>query len=112
SQGGDGFRMMKEPILNKQPLGGGSICETSLIETASGRYVLKQLASADNNLFVEEAKGLRALRDSGSVKTPRVIEVSEKHLVLEYIPTEASRETFWTNLGRNLAHLHQNKIAQ
>src|SRR5690606_6899659 len=55
---------------------------------------------------------LRALQDSGRIRTPKILEVSEDYLRLEFIETEGKTEVFWKQLGRELAELHQSKAPQ
>lgn len=99
-------------ILSKTALGGGDICTTSKVETDQGVFVLKENKNHVPGLFHQEAKGLTALRNSGCVKTPQILNVSESELWLEYISTEEPQEEFWVSLGSQLAKLHRSQVHQ
>lgn len=99
-------------ILSKTTLSGGDICLTSKVETDEGTYVLKENKRRVAGLFQQEVKGLTALKNSGCVQTPKIINVTDDELWLEHIPTAEPREEFWKNLGSQLAKLHDSQVHQ
>jgi protein-ribulosamine 3-kinase len=53
-------------MLRRAPLGGGSINDTTHIETTAGAFVVKAHRRAPARMFQAEADGLNALRASGT----------------------------------------------
>ena len=101
-------------ILRRAPLGGGSINDTTRIETTAGAFVVKAHRRAPARMFQAEADGLNALRASGTtLAIPRVIVVgagepgASSFLVLEYLAAGRRRADFDETLGRGLAELHR-----
>jgi len=101
-------------ILRRAPLGGGSINDTTHIETTQGAFVVKAHRRAPSRMFQAEADGLNALRASGTtLAIPRVIAVgadepgAPSFLVLEYLAAVRRRADFDERLGRGLAELHR-----
>ena len=101
-------------ILRRVPLGGGSINDTTHIETTVGAFVVKAHRRAPARMFQAEADGLNALRASGTtLAIPRVIAVgadepgASSFLVLEHLAAGRRRADFDEALGRGLAELHR-----
>jgi protein-ribulosamine 3-kinase len=102
-------------ILRRTPLGGGSINDTSRIETTAGTFVVKSHRRAPANMFRSEADGLTALRASGTtLAIPGVVAVGAddassetSFIVLEYLAPGRRRIDFDDALGRGLAELHR-----
>jgi fructosamine-3-kinase len=101
-------------IRGRTPLSGGSINETTLLDTTAGTFVLKSHRRAPARMFQAEADGLDALRSNATtLKIPRVIAVGPdapgawSFLVLEYLPASRRREDFDDALGLGLAELHR-----
>jgi fructosamine-3-kinase len=91
-----------------EPLTGGAANEVWRVTLADGtRYVLKGSDEVPPGLFAHEAEGLRALRERGGLLTPRVIEVSPRHLLLESLESDLpGTDGFWEEVGRAVARLH------
>lgn len=105
--------MTKRVFVSKTPLSGGDICQTSKVLSDQGEeFVLKELAPSLPGQFEQEAKGLKALKDSACVHVPLVIDFNEDSLLIEFIPTESPTELFWQNLGKDLSQLHKNQVSQ
>jgi fructosamine-3-kinase len=95
-------------VVHSEPLAGGAANDVRRLTLADGsRVVLKVSDGASPGLFACEAEGLRELRDRGGLLTPRVIEVSTRHLVLEMMePAPPGTAGFWAAAGRAVAGLH------
>lgn len=97
-------------IEGRTSLGGGSISNTTRIDTTTGAFVLKTLVGAPSGLFRAEAAGLIALRASGTTLTvPQVIachDAAPPFLVIEYLASGRRVSDFDERLGRGLAALH------
>jgi fructosamine-3-kinase len=101
-------------ILGRTPLGGGSINDTSQLDTTAGTFVVKTHRHAPARMFRSEADGLDALRASGTTLViPRVIAVGPdapgafSFLVLEHLAPGRRHADFDEALGRGLAELHR-----
>lgn len=100
-------------------VGGGCVSPAARVETDAGdvaflkwyeRNAPSQAVPSAASLFAAEAAALQALADTGAVRVPRVLAVSESHvfswLLLEWLePGRASPDT-WRDLGHGLARLH------
>jgi fructosamine-3-kinase len=64
-------------------------------------------------MFAAEAEGLAAIGATGAMAAPRVLSVSDTHLVMEaFVPRQpghAERPEFWERAGRALAGMHQSR---
>jgi fructosamine-3-kinase len=92
-----------------EPLAGGSNHRAWLVTHADGsRYVVKTTVGVPDDMFAAEAEGLAALRNSGAIGAPHVIDFGPDHLVLEALmPLPGFEDTgFWEWTGRALAALH------
>ncbi|HFA49550.1 MAG TPA: hypothetical protein ENJ95_11105 [Bacteroidetes bacterium] len=104
-------------IASVQPVGGGSISQTYLLETANGHFFIK-INSEKNaaRMFGTEARGLNVLAATGVVRTPEVIQHGEldgcAYLLMEYIEPGHRERGFWEKFGRSMAALHQNTAPQ
>lgn len=108
--------ILKTGLKNFSVCSGGCINHGGKLETASGSFFLKW---NDNKkfagMFKAEAKGLELLSKPGVIHVPQVITSGEtdsyQYLVLEFIEEKIKSASFWENLGRQLALLHQNSGA-
>ncbi|MCK4489962.1 MAG: fructosamine kinase family protein, partial [Anaerolineales bacterium] len=90
-----------------EPVGGGCIHETFLIQTDSGeRYFLKQNYQKTADIFEKEAKGLIALRVHGGPVVPEVFLVGTEYLLLEDLQPKSRCQDYWQLLGQQLAQVH------
>ncbi|WP_405731731.1 fructosamine kinase family protein [Streptomyces sp. NBC_01537] len=94
-------------VTDAEPLSGGAVNDVWRLTLAGGtRLVLKGSAQVPSDLFPFEADGLRALRDQGGLRTPRVLEVSSSHLLMESMEALPGTDAFWEAAGRAVAGLH------
>jgi fructosamine-3-kinase len=67
-------------------VGGGDINEAFHVVLADGgEAFVKTRADAVPGEYAAEAAGLQWLAESGAVRTPRVLEIDERYLALEWV---------------------------
>lgn len=117
----EAIRKTVEPVLSGlegrptrvddfSPVGGGCISPGGKITTdARTRYFLKWASPqpAPRGFFEQEARSLRALRDSGTVRVPEVRAVTADWLLLEWLESGRPTDRTWVGLGERLAALHR-----
>ncbi len=98
-------------VRDARALGGGSMAQTTRIETSGGSFVLKAMDGGGAEVLAAEARGLLALAAAESgLRVPAVIHLeleAPAFLVLEYLAPAAPRSDFDERLGRGLALLHR-----
>lgn len=104
---GDGVRVRSE-----RAVGGGMINETRQLLLTNGKsFFLKVNSRAHSDLFVEEARGLLALRETTGPRVPAPLGLFEKgdhqYLLMEWIEAGRPGGDFWTRFGGALAQLHR-----
>ena len=88
-------------------VGGGDINEAFRVVLADGTDAfVKTRATAGPGEFAAEAAGLAWLAEPGALRTPRVLEVDERYLALEWIEAGRLDEADAEELGRGLAATH------
>jgi fructosamine-3-kinase len=91
-------------------VGGGDINEAYRLTLAhGGDAFVKTRADAAPGEYAAEAAGLSWLAEPGALRTPRVLEVHERYLALEWIPSSAGcglDDAGAEELGRGLAATH------
>jgi fructosamine-3-kinase len=88
-------------------VGGGDINEAFHLVLADGREAfVKTRAEASPGEYEAEAAGLGWLAQPGALRTPRVLEVGEDYLALEWIEPGRAEWTGGERLGRGLAATH------
>lgn len=93
-------------------LTGGDIHATWLVTRQDGsQVVVKTTAGVPPGMFAAEAEGLAAIASGDAMAAPRVLTVSDAHLVMEAFvprhPGDVERPEFWERAGRALAGMHQ-----
>jgi fructosamine-3-kinase len=104
-----GFLRMTLPegARNPRRVGGGDINEAWRVELADGREAfVKTRADAASEEYVLEAAGLRWLAEPRALAVPRVLEVHERYLALEWIEQGRLSAHGAELLGRGLAVVH------
>jgi protein-ribulosamine 3-kinase len=99
-------------IFEISALGGGCINNSSKVKTSEGLFFVKwNLADRFPVIFESEAKGLKMLAKSGTIKVPAVIGEgivgNKAFLVLEYVNSGKMRADFWDIFASGLAGLHK-----
>jgi len=96
------------PIYADEKLEGGLISLTRRLTTPKGKVIVKQSASAPEDMYVREAEGLHALTVPGGPHVPEVLSVASDHLILEDFGRREAGPGFWEEFGRRVATLHAN----
>ncbi len=88
-------------------LGGGCINPAARIVLETGdAFFLKWNEELPSELFLLEAEGLEALRQTAAIRVPTVVGVGDGWLLLEFIDSTPFGPGFGKRLGRALAELH------
>ncbi len=85
-------------------LSGGCSYPAFVVNSGNQRFFVKT-NDKDSDVFLKESEGLLALEKWTSL-VPELIHADKKILILEYIEPEAPTAKFWTNLGVELAQMH------
>ena len=73
-------------------------------------FVKTFVAPPADDLFVLEAEGLRALRETGSLATPEIVHVSRDVLVLLVLQPRPETPEFWERVAHGLARMHTSTV--
>jgi fructosamine-3-kinase len=87
-------------------VGGGDINEAYHVWLDGEEAFVKTRAGAGQGEYALEAAGLGWLDEPGALRVPRVIEVSEEYLALEWVAPGALSANGAQELGRGLAAIH------
>lgn len=99
-------------IVGTRSIGGGCTHVAEIVTAADGRnYFVKSNLRAED-MFVQEAFSLAALKRVGVIRVPQVIAVGmlddvDAALVLEAIEEGEPAANFWYEFGSSFAHFHQ-----
>lgn len=98
---------LPDGATNARRVGGGDINEAWCVTLADGREAfVKTRSDAGPEEYVTEARGLQWLAEPGALRTPRVLEVAEDYLVLEWVRQGSLSAEGAEELGRGLALTH------
>jgi fructosamine-3-kinase len=103
-------------IVDRQPIGGGSINQAYLISDSQERYFVKLNQANLIEMFAAEAKGLLEIAGTATIKVPTVIcwgiAEDQSYLVLEYLDLiDNATPQNWNQMGRDLATMHRIRIS-
>ena len=88
-------------------VGGGDINEAFRVTLADGSDAfVKTRAGAAPGEYAAEAAGLRWLAERGALRTPRVLDVADGYLALEWVQPGGLDAAGAEELGRGLAAMH------
>jgi fructosamine-3-kinase len=88
-------------------VGGGDINEAFHVVLADGSEAfVKTRTDAAPGEYAAEAAGLRWLAQPGALRTPRVLDVDDRYLALEWVSTGRLDDAGAEELGRGLAETH------
>jgi fructosamine-3-kinase len=87
-------------------VGGGNINEAFSVTLDGGRAFVKTRADAAPGEYAAEAAGLAWLARPGALRTPRVLDVNERYLALEWISGGRLDDAGAEELGHGLAATH------
>ena len=91
--------------FKRERIYGGDINDAWKISDGKSNYFLKT-HEKDAHWFYAEAHGLEAIQNTHAISTPKVIDVSDTYLCLEYIEQGRKSSSYWQELGQSLAHMH------
>ena len=95
------------PVLERQPVGGGSISRAWRVKLADGRLAfVKQHCRPPSGFFAAEARGLERIAETKCIATPPVLAVDDHHLVLSWIEACPFDPAVEEKLGQQLACMH------
>lgn len=99
----------RSDIVDRVPLGGGSICAAAILTLADGRrYFLKTPAAGAHcpGMFAAEALALERLSAAQAIRVPVPVASGEDFLVLEPFTPRTPDSRWQVRLGHELAKLH------
>lgn len=109
----DWLRKEDVKVVEQRALGGGCTADAQRIRLDTGQLLfVKQQSDPEVGQFLAEAIGLDALRRSGAVRTPKVIAVGDRFLLLEYVDSAPRSSTFEEQLAQSLATQHTQTSTQ
>ena len=96
---------------------GGDINSAFLMLLSDGtRIFLKENSKENKGFFRAEAAGLDAIRKTGAIRVPEVIEVGTQgdnaYLLMEYMDPAPKKRDYWERFGRQLAGMHKADTAE
>jgi fructosamine-3-kinase len=98
---------LPEGVSDVRRIGGGDINESFRVVLADGSDAfVKTRAEASPGEYAAEAAGLAWLAEPGALRTPRVLDVDERYLALEWIEPGRLDDAGAEELGRGLAATH------
>jgi fructosamine-3-kinase len=103
-------------IVDRQPIGGGSINQAYLVSNDREQYFVKLNRSDLIEMFAAEAKGLSEIAGTETIKVPAVIcwgvAGDRSYLVLEHLDLiDNATPQNWNQMGRDLAKMHRVRIS-
>lgn len=105
-------KIIASPLVKSTNVSGGCINECYKVENQTQSFFVKvNSRSAYPEMFAKEIKGLALLRDSNTIRIPRVLsqfdQEDQSFLILEWIEKGNVSKQFWMKFGSQLAALHQ-----
>jgi fructosamine-3-kinase len=99
---------LDETLTSLRAVSGGDINRAYQASLRSGRRVfVKTHAAPPERAYQSEADGLAWLRETGALRVPEVLAVSDEFLVLEWLDSAPRARDFDEHFGRGLARLHR-----
>ena len=99
-------------ITEKRSVSGGDINAAWSLSLSDGNIVfLKENTRSNAGFFESEEKGLCAIRKTGAVRVPQILErgllMECSYLLMEYMEPASRKKDFWETFGRQLADMHR-----
>ncbi|MHA8069218.1 fructosamine kinase family protein [Aquirufa ecclesiirivi] len=95
---------------------GGNFNLAVRVKLAQGEYFIKWNQGDHLGLFQAESKNLALIASTNTIPVPQVLGVGQldekEYLVMECIPSAEKKESYWSDFGIKLAHLHQTTTSQ
>lgn len=99
--------ILNEDILNFSSISGGCIGDSQIVLTKSNKYFLKTYPNNRSKLLQCEANGLAEINKTNSIKTPKVIDVNNDFLLLEFVEEGRKNSQTMSDFGIELAIMHK-----
>ena len=81
---------------------------TAKLITEERKYFIKYVEGRETEAFFKEVRGLEAIRKTGAIGVIRVLGVTSRFLLLEYlVPSTSGRSSFFQDFGVRLARMHR-----
>lgn len=93
--------------LQRCELLGSGHHECYLLANERDRKIIAKVGGGNNNALQTEAQGLGLLHATRTLRTPEVLFVNSRCLLLEYIAEGTQASDYWEQLARGLADLHR-----
>ena len=101
-----------EDITDTCMIGGSANNQIYLLSNHKQQKIVAKISAAINNdVYAKEAHGLNLLSQTKAIRIPDVLHVSDKCLLIEYIPSQQQTANYWTTLATELAELHRNSTS-
>jgi len=99
---------LNKKIISQQPLSGGCISDSSIIQTSSGnKYFLKVNHNVPSDMFTKEANGLKEIEYSKSIRVPSVELAGDNFILMECIEGKTKSKNFFKDFGIQFAKMHK-----
>jgi len=104
-------------IANATELGGGCINAACCLEGSDGRkFFVKHNQLQFLPAFEEEARSLRAMAATRTIRVPLPVAVCQRDeeaaLIMQHLDLSGGRQGDWTRMGTGLARMHRHTAAQ
>lgn len=99
--------ILKEKIISNSAVSGGSIANSFVIQTESGKKYFVKTYGNNNIILHNEANGLKELAFQNGIRIPKIIATNNEFLILEYIETGKKPKDFFASFGGQFARLHK-----
>jgi len=94
---------LNKKIISQQPLSGGCISDSSIIQTSSGnKYFLKVNHNVPSDMFTKEANGLKEIEYSKSIRVPSVELAGDNFILMECIKGKTPHSNSCSFTGKKL----------
>ncbi|MCK5718468.1 MAG: fructosamine kinase family protein [Thiomargarita sp.] len=108
---GEDFKIQK-----KYSISGGCINQAYCIEDMQRRFFIKLNDAQYEDMFLAEQAGLNELNQAHAIRVPKPLctglVANKSYLVIEYLDLQGSNQTAISELGEQLALLHQKTASQ
>ena len=99
--------ILNEKIVSSDSLGGGSIANSFVIQTESGKKYFGKTYGNNQVILQNEANGLSELAKTRAIRIPKVIALTDNFLLLEFIETGRRERGFSELFGKQFAKMHR-----
>ena len=95
-----------------RPVAGGDINAAYLLTISDGSQAFLKVNTKKNaGFFQSELEGLQAIRDTGTIRVPRIYETGIQEdsswLLMEFLEAAPAKKDYWEQFGIRLAEMHR-----